>query len=243
MDKTILLEQVEAYLLVNLDKMIQTYDLPKMFNTSYSTLSTHFLKKNNTTISAWFMEKKMNYAADLLKKGATVNEVASLTGYAKSASFPVAFEKYWKETPGNYRKRHNPKLFPIDEIKQYLMDRLSKNFDIPALLQAFPMNYNTLKKKFTEHAGKGVAAWFTMNRIEMARSLLCEGRSVKNVAAELGFSSDKNMIVVFKRHFGKTPGAYYVGRSAGKRDNLGEATSIASVVDPNPTFQVDILAG
>ena len=66
----------------------------------------------------------------------------------------------------------------------------------------------TLKKAFSDYAGKGVKAYFTDMKIHRAKELLRMGNPVSEVSDTLGFSSPAYFSQCFKREVGISPQRY-----------------------------------
>lgn len=221
MVKSTLVEEVETYLMANLDKLMRDVDLPGPFCATYATIAKHFHIKNNLTISKWFEGKKMQYASELLRARLSVKEVACRTGYSGSSSFINAFINYWKETPAIHKTRLYNGVFSLQRIQAFLLGRLSEKYDISALQDAFPMSYIGLNKQFQKLMGMGVKAWFSQMRIEKAQSLFSEGRTKKEVVKQLGFKDTMALNALFRRHALKLP-ASDAGRNMLKDNQLHE---------------------
>jgi YesN/AraC family two-component response regulator len=53
------------------------------------------------------MQKKMGYAAHLLKQGITDSYASEAIGYSNSIKFNKIFQKYFGTTPYEYKKAHS----------------------------------------------------------------------------------------------------------------------------------------
>lgn len=67
------------------------------------------------------------------------------------------------------------------------------------------MSEVNLQKTFSRYAGVGVMEYYTRLCMRHATSLLCQGYSVKETAARLGYADQNYFSTVFKRVTGHTP--------------------------------------
>ncbi|MFE5515735.1 AraC family transcriptional regulator [Streptomyces sp. NPDC056529] len=76
----------------------------------------------------------------------------------------------------------------------------------------------SLRRAFRAETGLAFSEWRTRVRLNHSLELLTQGHQVGAVAAKVGFTSTNGYILAFRRHFGRTPGAWTkecAGRSAG----------------------------
>ncbi|MFC8172379.1 AraC family transcriptional regulator [Streptomyces sp. NPDC057325] len=76
----------------------------------------------------------------------------------------------------------------------------------------------SLRRAFRSETGLPFSEWRTRVRLNHSLELLSQGHQVGAVAAKVGFTSTNGYILAFRRHFGRTPGAWSkecAGRSAG----------------------------
>lgn len=103
--------------------------------------------------------------------------------------------------------------FPADRrlaaIAHALMDQVADNRDLPAWARWAGISARSISRKFVEETGMTFAQWRQMARLVKALEWLAEGRPVTDVGLSLGYDSVSAFIAAFKRHFGKTPGAYF----------------------------------
>lgn len=79
--------------------------LAKELSISESTLKRYFRKIYGKNISAYFFEKKMEYAKQLLTTHkSTVTEVAYMVGYEKPSQFTRMFKRYYGIRPGTFKQ-------------------------------------------------------------------------------------------------------------------------------------------
>ncbi|MFD5554233.1 AraC family transcriptional regulator [Streptomyces sp. NPDC127068] len=66
----------------------------------------------------------------------------------------------------------------------------------------------SLRRAFRTETGLAFSEWRTRLRLNHSLPLLAQGQLVSAVAARVGFVSTNGYILAFRRHFGRTPGAY-----------------------------------
>ncbi|MGJ7419132.1 helix-turn-helix domain-containing protein [Streptomyces cinereoruber] len=66
----------------------------------------------------------------------------------------------------------------------------------------------SLRRAFRAETGLPFSEWRTRARLNHSLELLNQGHQVGSVAAKVGFTSTNGYILAFRRHFGRTPGAW-----------------------------------
>ncbi|MFI9121230.1 AraC family transcriptional regulator [Streptomyces bikiniensis] len=66
----------------------------------------------------------------------------------------------------------------------------------------------SLRRAFRAETGIAFSEWRTRVRLNHSLELLTQGHQVGAVAAKVGFTSTNGYILAFRRHFGRTPGAW-----------------------------------
>uniref|UniRef100_UPI003F495FE1 helix-turn-helix transcriptional regulator n=1 Tax=Streptomyces chartreusis TaxID=1969 RepID=UPI003F495FE1 len=80
------------------------------------------------------------------------------------------------------------------------------------------LSSTSLRRAFRTETGLAFSDWRTRVRLNRSLELLAEGHQVGVVAVRVGFVSTNGFILAFRRHFGRTPGAYvreWLDRAAG----------------------------
>lgn len=94
------------------------------------------------------------------------------------------------------------------EIIGTMEENIAKRLSVAEIAQLCGLSVPNLKKIFKKYTGKGVLQYFSDIKINRAKSLLKEGKSVKEVSFSLGFDDQNYFNVFFKRNVGISPGAY-----------------------------------
>ncbi|MER6914498.1 AraC family transcriptional regulator [Streptomyces sp. NPDC000594] len=66
----------------------------------------------------------------------------------------------------------------------------------------------SLRRAFRTETGIAFSEWRTRLRLNRSLELLAQGQMVGAVATRVGFVSTNGYILAFRKHFGRTPGAY-----------------------------------
>lgn len=93
--------EIEKYLLDHiLSPMPNLKHLATKFLMSDSTLKRHFKKRYGLNMSNFFLNKKMEYAKQVMEnENKDINEVAHMLGYKNASNFIVMFKKYMRPEP------------------------------------------------------------------------------------------------------------------------------------------------
>lgn len=96
----------------------------------------------------------------------------------------------------------------IQLIKEYLNDNCSTNVSLQQLVELTNLNRFYLIRLFRKAIGLPPYAYLTQIRVEKAKQLLAQGKSVAEVAIAVGMSDQSHLTRHFKRIVGTTPGRY-----------------------------------
>ncbi len=95
-----------------------------------------------------------------------------------------------------------------DHIMIYLRDHLCEPITIDGLCHIFHYRKSRLCALFKEQTGKTIIGYLTECKIEEAKRLMREGRSVGQIASLLHFDTPQYFSRVFKKYTGLSPRAY-----------------------------------
>ena len=98
-------EWAKRYVQEHIQQDIDMSYIANCLNLSYSYFSKLFRQETGTNFSSYVVEEKMKAAGKMLREGRRTSEVAELLGYEATQNFSRAFTKYWRCTPGEYRKQ------------------------------------------------------------------------------------------------------------------------------------------
>lgn len=107
---------------------------------------------------------------------------------------------------------------PIRRVVEHLVANLAQEHRIEALAERARLSPSRFAHRFKAETGDAVIAYVLKLRMrEAARLLTVAGRSVKEVADDVGFASPFYFSRQFAKHFGQSPRAY-------QRQHRGETT-------------------
>lgn len=102
----ILCYQVMNYIDTHLTTLKNLEQVSEVFNYNYSYLSTLFKKITKTSISDFFIQKKFDYAKQLIIEGKKVYEVANILNYSNQYTFSKGFKKHFGIPPKQMQLQH-----------------------------------------------------------------------------------------------------------------------------------------
>lgn len=109
----------------------------------------------------------------------------------------------------------------IGRATEYILEHLQDELDMEELAAVALLSVSRFKQKFKEQLGTSPRSFVNYHKIELAKKLLLEGRSVTDVAMELGFSSSNYFSAVFSRYAALPPTEYI--KRAGERETRKES--------------------
>ena len=102
---------------------------------------------------------------------------------------------------------HHSKL--VRQVRDYVLAHIGEAITTEQLAKELGMNRTYLCKLFAEETGLTVGRYVTRVKAEESKRLMdITPKSIAEIAAYLGFSSQSYFQKVFKQQFGLTPGAY-----------------------------------
>ncbi|HSS51359.1 MAG TPA: AraC family transcriptional regulator [Thermoanaerobaculia bacterium] len=100
----------------------------------------------------------------------------------------------------------------IRRVREYLVTHYAENVALEDLSRVANMSPYHLHRVFTREVGISPHAFQVTVRVAKAKALVHQGRSLRAVAAETGFSDQSHFTREFKRYTGLTPGAFRADR-------------------------------
>ena len=102
---------------------------------------------------------------------------------------------------------HHSRL--VRQARDYVLAHIGQTITTEQLAKELGMNRTYLCRLFAEETGLTVGRYITRIKTEEAKRLMdITPKSIAEIAAYLGFSSQSYFQKVFKQHYGITPGAY-----------------------------------
>ena len=96
----------------------------------------------------------------------------------------------------------------INEAAAFLRAHFAEKVGLAELAEQFYLTPSHMARSFKAHMGESVLTYLNRVRVENARRMLEEGKSVKEAAETVGYDSLNNFYKYFKRYTGQTPAEY-----------------------------------
>ena len=98
----------------------------------------------------------------------------------------------------------------LDMVKRYIDENYTDpDLNLNLLSEKISMNHTQLSKLFKRYYGYGISEYINKVRIDAAKILIRTHKlTIKEIAFNVGYSSDINFIRVFKKYENVTPGNY-----------------------------------
>ncbi len=96
----------------------------------------------------------------------------------------------------------------VRQVREYLNEHYSEDVSLPQLARLVNLSQSYLSRVFKAETGVSLPHYQTQIRIDRARSMLLQGLSAKQVAANTGFVDQSHLTYHFKRFVQTTPGRY-----------------------------------
>ena len=93
----------------------------------------------------------------------------------------------------------------LDAITDWEARAQRANFHVAALADQCEVTERQLRRYFRAKFGMSPNLWLTVARLELVQPLLQRGQSVKEIAAQIGFSQQGNLTRRFKQQYKVTP--------------------------------------
>ncbi|MDX1804204.1 MAG: AraC family transcriptional regulator N-terminal domain-containing protein [Alcanivorax sp.] len=104
--------------------------------------------------------------------------------------------------------RHDPTLIGLTEVVRYIDDNLDQHIDIDVLCRLACMSRSKLYQQFRDVMAAGPKEYIQQRRLERARELLGQGRTVTEACYEVGYVSASHFSRRFHRQYGVSPRQY-----------------------------------
>src|ERR1022692_821648 len=93
----------------------------------------------------------------------------------------------------------------LDAITDWASRAQRTNFRVATLADQCEVTERQLRRYFRTKFGMSPNLWLTEARLELVQPLLQRGQSVKEIAAQIGFSQQGNLTRRFKQQYKVTP--------------------------------------
>ena len=102
---------------------------------------------------------------------------------------------------------------PFGKLVDWMAANLQQRLDVPQLAERAAMSERSFYRRFTATMGETPARFVEILRLDRVRQLLETDRSLKEIAAQTGFSGAAQLSRAFERRFGVTPQLFRETRS------------------------------
>ena len=100
-----LLNEMTRYIDEHIGEGAVLSDMARVLGYNYSYLSRRFSSVMGMTLKQYYDQSRFERAAELLIQNERLAVIAEQTGFADTAAFCKAFKRYYRVSPGEYRKR------------------------------------------------------------------------------------------------------------------------------------------
>ncbi|MCF0128121.1 MAG: helix-turn-helix transcriptional regulator [Pseudobutyrivibrio sp.] len=109
----------------------------------------------------------------------------------------------------NFQNQEQPANGWVNDVKKYIEDNFrNPDLSVAFIAEHFNISSAHIGNRFRKLTGMGLLDYVHMLRIEQCKILLAQGLTIKDCAAETGYTDIKTLQRAFKRYEGITPGQY-----------------------------------
>jgi AraC-like DNA-binding protein/quercetin dioxygenase-like cupin family protein len=155
-------------------------------------------------------EQVRNMQRTLFTSSAVVAEQEEAIGDGLSALIGLL---YHRRAPSELREA--PAF--VRRAQDFMREHQQDGLRLQDAAEAAGIDQFRLIRAFRQHVGMSPYEWLTHLRIQRAKTLLAAGRTVTDVAQQLGYYDQSQLHRHFRRIVGTTPGAYARARSSHSR--------------------------
>ncbi len=104
-------------------------------------------------------------------------------------------------------EQKRPKV--VDEAMEYINGSYTDpNLNVNSLAENFHISSSYLSKQFSEQTGQRLLDYINQTRLRQAKELLRQNVGVQEAAVQVGLRNSANLIRIFKKYEGITPGEF-----------------------------------
>ena len=104
-------------------------------------------------------------------------------------------------------EQNRPKI--VDEVMEYINAHYADpELNVNSLADYFHISSSYLSKQFSEQAGQRLLDYINQTRLRQAKELLRQNVGVQETAVQVGLRNSANLIRIFKKYEGITPGEF-----------------------------------
>ena len=105
-------------------------------------------------------------------------------------------------------QKNKPRDELVNSAMRYITQNLSELHSTAELASKLYVSREYLSRRFSDCTGMTLSRYMTLKRIELAKSMLADGRELADVCGECGWRDYSYFIAVFRREVGMTPVRY-----------------------------------
>lgn len=104
------------------------------------------------------------------------------------------------------KNKKQPEFSPhIRNCIKYINENLCKKTSVSAAAEYCGISADYLSQIFKKEIGENLSSYIVRQKLEMAKNMLLDGITSKEICAQVGFSSQTYFITLFKRYYNMTP--------------------------------------
>jgi len=96
----------------------------------------------------------------------------------------------------------------LDRVVEAIHEQPGRDWTVERLANVGAMSRSVFAERFRSAIGRSPADYVTEVRVDAAKRMLSEGRSISEISRELGYASDEGFSRAFRRRTGMTPSAW-----------------------------------
>lgn len=177
-------------------------------------INTSLLNTSKSSSQPIIIKLSSNEQAVLLKQLDTFIKTPAKTPLSYYADFFSILDSI-DTIVGNFvTQKHSSHLLisstqeTVNQIIAYINAHLTEQITLDSLASHFYMNKDYLARLFKKHTHTTIGSFISIQKLNMAQSLLAKGASVAEVQEETGFSSYAYFFRFFKKMTGISPSQY-----------------------------------
>lgn len=148
---------------------------------------------------------------DILNNFMILHQKSSLAGYADFFSLLNLLDnKIIDQLKNNSYKKLSISQSPknVNEIIAFINSHITEPITLNFIASEFHLNKDYIGRLFKEHTHATIGHYISVQRANLAQSMLCEGQTVTEVQEKLGFTSYAYFFKFFKKMIGISPSQY-----------------------------------
>ena len=153
---------------------------------------------------------KWAYLMDMVHRGVRESEQKKL-GWelavaANTAQLIVHFRRAILDKAANTMKAEKKEL--MDKVLGHIEQHYREKLTLAEVAGRFYVSESTISQTFRKKMGVSFYRWVTQRRLIAAKTLIEEGKSMEQVAEQVGFADYSSFFRAFKQEFGISPRQY-----------------------------------